>query len=427
MKRLLSALIGIILIISGVSAHATRAGVREGVHAGFAAARGDSVHGVDILKRVVVNAASGIAAEHIGKAYTDASVDPILHKLLHGAVGGIAGGILGGKDGALSGASAAVVAETLGDLMRPTMEEAFAKIAADHPHEQDFHNHVGAYIRHQKDLILLMSVAITASLGGNVDQATFAADNALSNNWVQAALVAATAGYTVYEAYDIYKTYEAQGAEAAAKQLGLVVVETAAGAAVGTVVFKVAGVVYPTAAAALTAYKAANPGFAKAYEGVVKIAHSGVASLKAVGSLARKTATKAEIHQIYAPKYWTKKDTHTFHGQTNKVYKRDDLIDLGKVDPKGKTNLELMRRGNAPLGADNQPINLHHMIQTQDGALAEVTWSMHTKNHGKLHIWSNGSKGGVTRAEVKPVIDRPAFDKWKAEYWKARAKELGGR
>ena len=221
----------------------------------------------------------GVAAQG---EFVRGEVDPIIHKILHGGIGAASGFVLHGKDGAISGASAAVIAETLGDLMRPTMEEAFAKIAADHPHEQDFHNHVGAYIRHQKDLILLTSVALTTALGGDVDMATYAADNALSYNWIQGALLAATAGYTVYEAYDIYKTYEAQGAEAAAKQLGLVVVETAAGAAVGTVVFKVAGVVYPTAAAALAAYKVANPGFAKAYDVIANVAHKGSAAIEAV-------------------------------------------------------------------------------------------------------------------------------------------------
>ncbi len=50
---------------------------------------------------------------------------------------------------------------------------------------------------------------------------------------------------------------------------------------------------------------------------------------------------------------------------------------------------------------------------------------MHSKYHRTLHIWSNGSKGGVTRAETLPAINRPAFDAWRTEYWKSRAIELG--
>ncbi|MGO4569470.1 HNH/ENDO VII family nuclease [Rhizobium sp. 2YAF20] len=44
------------------------------------------------------------------------------------------------------------------------------------------------------------------------------------------------------------------------------------------------------------------------------------------------------------------------------------------MDPKtGKANLELMQAGRAPIGPDGNPINLHHMTQTQDGPIAELT------------------------------------------------------
>ncbi len=109
-----------------------------------------------------------------------------------------------------------------------------------------------------------------------------------------------------------------------------------------------------------------------------------------------------------------------------KGFGRDDLIDLRRVDPKGRTSLELMERGQAPVGPDKQPINLHHMTQTQNGPIAEVTADMHTKYHRVLHMWTNQSRGGVTRAEVLPKIDRSAFERWKSEYWIARAAELKG-
>jgi hypothetical protein len=65
-------------------------------------------------------------------------------------------------------------------------------------------------------------------------------------------------------------------------------------------------------------------------------------------------------------------------------------------------------------------------MRIAEGPLAEVAGSMHSKYHGVLHIWTNQSKGGVTRAEKLPTIDRPAFDKWRAEYWKTRVRELVG-
>ena len=128
-----------------------------------------------------------IAAEHIGAAYHNGDVNPLLHKLLHGAVGGASGFVMKGKDGALSGASSAVVAETLADMIAPHVKDGLIQIAittgTDH---SAYHTQVQDYLTHQHNLILLTSVAITASLGGDVDQATVAADNALSHNAMRA-------------------------------------------------------------------------------------------------------------------------------------------------------------------------------------------------------------------------------------------------
>ncbi len=133
------------------------------------------------------------------------------------------------------------------------------------------------------------------------------------------------------------------------------------------------------------------------------------------------------VVQKFESQFWKKADTHEFFGQSNKVYKRDDLIDLMRVDPdSGLTSLALMKKGRAPVGPDNLPINLHHTIQTQEGALAEITSEMHKKYHRILHITTNQSRGGVTRAGPTPRIDRGAFEKWKTQYWKERAIELLG-
>ena len=58
-------------------------------------------------------------------------------------------------------------------------------------------------------------------------------------------------------------------------------------------------------------------------------------------------------------KYWSKEPIE-FNGY--KFYQRNDLFDPNYVDPKsGKTNLQLMEQGRAPIGYDKKPINLHHM------------------------------------------------------------------
>ncbi|MFB9534765.1 MULTISPECIES: RICIN domain-containing protein [Streptomyces] len=108
-----------------------------------------------------------------------------------------------------------------------------------------------------------------------------------------------------------------------------------------------------------------------------------------------------------------------FQGQ--RVYQRDDLIRPDYVSPNdnyGRTNLKRMQQGLAPMGPDDNPLNLHHMLQTQDGPIAEVTKKMHLdENYHQLH-WKSGTK-------IPSGIDRPEFDAWKKLYWKNRAKEFG--
>jgi RHS repeat-associated protein len=101
----------------------------------------------------------------------------------------------------------------------------------------------------------------------------------------------------------------------------------------------------------------------------------------------------------------------------NRVYQRNDLIDAALTDARGRTNLERMRRGLAPIGPDGQPINLHHLIQTQSGGIAEVTATMHQQYSRILHINPNTVGSG---------IDRAAFNAWRRDYWRARACDFGG-
>jgi hypothetical protein len=110
---------------------------------------------------------------------------------------------------------------------------------------------------------------------------------------------------------------------------------------------------------------------------------------------------------------WNKTD---YNGQT--VYQRDDLVDPSyesPVDKYGRTNLKRMQQGLAPMGPDDLPVNLHHMLQTQDGPIAEISQSLHLgkESFGILHAnYGSGIPSG---------IDRDAFSAWKSQYWKDRA------
>ncbi|MFL0439938.1 HNH/ENDO VII family nuclease, partial [Enterococcus pernyi] len=109
--------------------------------------------------------------------------------------------------------------------------------------------------------------------------------------------------------------------------------------------------------------------------------------------------------------YW-KKDVD-FKG--TKVYQRDSIIDINKIDVKGRSNLQRMELGLAPLGPDDNPINLHHMTQRDISSIAEVEQSFHQINSKTIHINSNSVPSG---------IDRKSFNKWRADYWKNRANDF---
>ncbi len=102
--------------------------------------------------------------------------------------------------------------------------------------------------------------------------------------------------------------------------------------------------------------------------------------------------------------------------------KDNDLIDPKRIDPDtGLTNLELMQgkapsgKNRAPIGPDGNPINLHHLIQTEDGAIAEVTQTFHQQHSKVLHINPSSIESG---------IDRNKFKIWRENYWKNRAQDF---
>ena len=74
-----------------------------------------------------------------------------------------------------------------------------------------------------------------------------------------------------------------------------------------------------------------------------------------------------------------------------------------------------MKKGIAPIGPDGESMELHHMIQENEGALAEVTDTFHRKNYDTLHIYPR---------ETPSNVDRSAFDAFRKRYWKNRAKEF---
>lgn len=120
-------------------------------------------------------------------------------------------------------------------------------------------------------------------------------------------------------------------------------------------------------------------------------------------------AAQEGIEAVVA-RFWTRNEVNGV-----RVYQRSDLIDPAMVDRFGRTNLELMRMGYAPFGPDGRQINLHHMTQSADSSLAEVTQTFHREYSKVLHINPSTTPSG---------IDRSAFDKVRSQYWTERAKDF---
>jgi RHS repeat-associated protein len=111
-----------------------------------------------------------------------------------------------------------------------------------------------------------------------------------------------------------------------------------------------------------------------------------------------------------ANQFWT--STTNFQG--NLVYQRPDLIDPD-LTQNGLTNLQRMQQGFAPYGPDGNPIQLHHMLQSMNGPIAEVTQTFHQVYSSIIHINPNTIGSGINRA---------AFNAWRMEYWMNRAKDF---
>ncbi len=89
-------------------------------------------------------------------------------------------------------------------------------------------------------------------------------------------------------------------------------------------------------------------------------------------------------------------------------------IDYGAKDQFGRTNLERMEQGLAPL-IDGQPVELHHIGQEMDSPLAELTRTEH-RGEGNYSVLHEAGKDST--------INRNVFNAEKEAHWKARAEQI---
>lgn len=90
----------------------------------------------------------------------------------------------------------------------------------------------------------------------------------------------------------------------------------------------------------------------------------------------------------------------------------NSTFDPNYVDSLGRTNIERMEAGLAPIGKDGYPVNIHHLDQTNNGAVVEMQQTVHRSNYFTIH--SN-------TGQYPSNIDRPEFNAWRVLYWIWRA------
>lgn len=106
--------------------------------------------------------------------------------------------------------------------------------------------------------------------------------------------------------------------------------------------------------------------------------------------------------------------TKMINGKTALVRK----IDLDYVDEiTGKTNLQLMQEGYAPMDPTGTKYQLHHIGQNNDSPLAVLTQAEHTGN-GNDPIWHTLTEG------FDNPSSQPGWSKIREQFWKDYAKQV---
>jgi hypothetical protein len=105
--------------------------------------------------------------------------------------------------------------------------------------------------------------------------------------------------------------------------------------------------------------------------------------------------------------------TSQFKGKN--IFQDNSLFNPKFVDKQGRSNLQRMQEGLAPIGYDGKSVNIHHIDQTNNGPLMEISGSAHTQHYGELH---------KNTGQSPSQIDRPAFNNWRNHYWEWRASKF---
>lgn len=84
----------------------------------------------------------------------------------------------------------------------------------------------------------------------------------------------------------------------------------------------------------------------------------------------------------------------------------------------GVKNTDRVRGGRVPLWSDGTDIELHHVLQTEPGAMAEIPASLHRRYKNLLHGLIEDGKS----FRRDPTLARQ-YDNFRRNYWKERLLE----
>lgn len=108
---------------------------------------------------------------------------------------------------------------------------------------------------------------------------------------------------------------------------------------------------------------------------------------------------------------------------SRRVYQRNDINFYYFDQDTGQTNLQRMLRGNAPIGRDGKPLELHHILQQESGPMVEIHETTHREYKRILH----GLKGNGDSFRNNKDLDNQ-YRSFKRIYWKWRAEQyIGGK
>ena len=91
------------------------------------------------------------------------------------------------------------------------------------------------------------------------------------------------------------------------------------------------------------------------------------------------------------------------------IAERDGLFRREQRDPQGRTNVQRMKEGRAPLDRNGEEVRLHHANQDSEGPIIEMTRA----EHASIPIRRDASG-----------INRNDFGNFRATYWMARAASI---